>query len=172
MLLTTKLVILMGLKSNVFEVTVQGLHNVAVPESIVEPFLEKGHKRVQVKASFEEKTIEFYAALQKRNGSFFIMFSKGKQKELGIFPNDYFLLQFFEDTSKYGADVPEEFEAVLMSDMEAYKIFEGFTAGKKRGIIYMIDRYKNSQTRIDKSILLCDNLKKGIRDNQELLKSF
>ncbi|MEO1012933.1 MAG: YdeI/OmpD-associated family protein [Bacteroidota bacterium] len=73
-------------------------------------------------------------------------------------------------TSKYGVDVPEEFEAVLLSDHEAEKIFESLTAGKKRGIIYTIARYKNSQTRIDKSILLCENLKRGIRDQRDLLK--
>ncbi|WP_258848503.1 hypothetical protein [Polaribacter sp. WD7] len=40
-------------------------------------------------------------------------------------------MQLFEDTSKYGVDMPEEHEAVLMSDYDAYCIFESFTAGKK-----------------------------------------
>nr|WP_299069246.1 YdeI/OmpD-associated family protein [uncultured Allomuricauda sp.] len=162
----------MSLKSKIFEVAVQGTHNLAIPDDIVLPFLEKGFKRVQVEASFEGRSITFHGALQKRHGSYFMMFSKNHQKALEIFPNDYFQLQFFEDTSKYGVEVPEEFSAVLYSDADAHRIFESFTAGKKRGIIYMISRYKNSQTRIDKSILLCENLKKGIRENKELLKTF
>ena len=101
-----------------------------------------------------------------------MMFGKRYQKELGVFPNDYFQLQFFEDTSKYGVEMPEELDAVFLSDYDAFTIFESFTPGKKRGIIYMIARYKNSQTRIDKSLLLCENLKKGIRDPRMLLKSF
>ena len=101
-----------------------------------------------------------------------MMFGKRYQKELGVFPNDYFQLQFFEDDSKYGAELPEELEVVLMSDYEAFEIFESFTPGKQRGIIYGILSYKASQTRIDKSILICENLKKGIRYNPDLLKSF
>jgi hypothetical protein len=101
-----------------------------------------------------------------------MMFGKRYQKELGIFPNDYFQLQFFEDDSKYGVDVPEELDAVLLSDYEAYEIFETLTPGKQRGLIYAIARYKNSQTRIDKSILICENLKRGVRNPMELLKSF
>ncbi|WP_394971257.1 YdeI/OmpD-associated family protein [uncultured Croceitalea sp.] len=100
-----------------------------------------------------------------------MMFGKRYQKELGIFPNDYFKLQFFEDNSKYGVELPEEFEAVMLSDYEAYQIFESLTNGRKRGLIYAIARYKNSQTRIDKTLLLCENLKRGIRDPREMLKS-
>ena len=100
------------------------------------------------------------------------MSGKKNQKALGVFPNDYFTLQFFEDTTKYGVELPEELEAVLISDYDAFQIFESFTEGKKRGIIYSISRYKTSQTRIDKSLLLCENLKRGIRDNSALLRSF
>ena len=164
------------MKSPVFEVSVGGefnsIHTLVLPFEIVKPFVEKGHKRVKVTASFEGKSISFYTALQKRHEQYFMMFSKNNQKSLGIYPNDYFQLQFFEDTSKYGVEVPEEFDAVLLSDYEAYQIFESLTDGKKRGIIYMISRYKNAQTRIDKSLLLCENLKRGIRDNKELLKKF
>lgn len=162
------------MQSPIFEATIgvefNSINIVSIPIKIVQPFIEKSHKRVKVVTTFENESIEFYAALQKREGNYFIMFSKNNQKSLGIFPNDYFHMQFFEDTSKYGVEVPEEFDAVLLSDYDAYQIFEGLTSGKKRGIIYMITRYKNSQTRIDKSILLCENLKRGVRDPRELLK--
>jgi len=67
--------------------------------------------------------------------------------------------------------MPEELEAVLESDPGAKMIFDAFTAGKKRSIIYMIGRYKSSQTRIDKSLILCENLKIGLRETRILLKS-
>lgn len=123
-------------------------------------------------ASFEGKQLTFHAAIQKRNGNYFMMFGKRYQAALGIFPNDYFQLQFFEDTSKYGVDMPEELDVVLLSDYEALAIFETFTPEKKEGIIYAISRYINSQTRIEKSLLLYENLKRGVRDNRILLKSF
>lgn len=159
------------MQSPVFEVALSGMHSLVLPEDIVRPFLEKGHKRVKVRANFEGKDIIFHGALQKSKNRYVLTFGKSNQKALGIFPNDYFQLQFFEDTSKYGVDMPEELDAVLLSDLEAHRIFETLTDGKKRGIIYMIARYKTPQTRIDKSLLLCENLKRGIRDGKELLKS-
>ncbi|MEK6155559.1 YdeI/OmpD-associated family protein [Flavobacteriaceae bacterium 3-367] len=159
------------MESPIFEVTLSGIHSLVIPENIVRPFLEKGHKRVRVRASFDGRDITFHGALQKWRGQYVLTFGKSNQKALGIFPNDYFQLQFFEDTSKYGVEIPEELDAVLLSDYEAYKIFESLTDGKKRGLIYMIARYKTPQTRIDKSLLLCENLKRGIRDAKELLKS-
>lgn len=160
------------MESPVFEITITGnFYSLQLPEHIVNPFLEKKIKRVKAKASFEGKELYFHAAIQKRNGSYYMMFGKRYQKELGIFTNDYFKLQFFEDNSKYGVEMPEELDAVFLSDYDAFHIFESFTNGKKRGIIYAVARYRNTQTRIDKSLLLCENLKKGIRDNQLLLKS-
>ena len=125
---------------------------------------------MKVIASFEGKKINFHAAIQKRNGKYVMMFGKQHQKTLSVFPNDVLELQFFEDDSKYGVEVPEEFEAVLFSDPDAFKIFETLTPGKKRGLIYAIAKYRNSQTRIDKCLLLCDRLKRGIRDPMALLK--
>lgn len=160
------------LQSAVFEISVTGnFYSLLLPKAIVAPFLKKNVKRVEAKASFEGKELTFHAAIQKRNGNYYMMFGKRYQKELGIFTNDYFQLQFFEDTSKYGVEMPEELDAVLLSDYDAYEIFEKLTDGKKRGIIYAIARYKNSQTKIDKSLIVCENLKRGIRDNRILLKS-
>jgi uncharacterized protein YdeI (YjbR/CyaY-like superfamily) len=99
------------------------------------------------------------------------MFGKRLQKELGVFQNDYFEMQLFEDNSKYGVDVPEELEAVFKSDVEAFEVFETLTAGKKRSIIYAISRYKNIQTRIDKALIMCQNLKRGHLNPYTILKN-
>lgn len=161
------------LKSKRFEISITGsYYSLLLPEDIIAPFLEKKLKRVKVKATFEGKELNFHGAIQKRNGMHYMMFGKRYQKELGVFPNDYFQLQFFEDDSKYGVEVPEEFDAVMLSDYDAFQIFETLTPGKQRGLIYAIARYKNSQTRIDKSLLICENLKRGIRNPMNMLKSF
>jgi hypothetical protein len=159
------------LKSPEFEVTITGVHAIRLPDEVVKPFLDKQQKRVLAVVRFGDTSLRFYAALLKWQGAYHLTFAKSKQKELGVFPNDYFWMQLFEDKSRYGAEMPEELEAVLQSDPEANHIFREFTAGKKRSIIYMIARYVNSQTRIDKSLLLCKNLKNGLRNTRELLKS-
>lgn len=158
------------MKSPVFEVSLQGSHSLVIPEDFALLFLDQGHKRVQVSAVFEGSSIRFYAALQKYNRQYVITFGKRYQKQLGVFPNDYFQLQLIEDTSKYGVEMPEELKAVLSSDDEAHRIFHSLTEGRIRSLIYMISRYKNSQTKIDKSIILAHNLKRGVRDQKELLK--
>lgn len=159
------------LKSDEFEVTLVTKHSVALPENMVKPFIKNGHKRVRVIAKHEDRAIEFHAALIKeKSGQYRIYFSNAKQKELVIFMNDYFTIQLLEDQSKYGVELSEEFEAVLLSDYEAYTLFESLTPGKQRSIIYAIQRYKNSQTRVDKALLVMENLKRGITDPKLWLK--
>ncbi|MBT8283575.1 MAG: YdeI/OmpD-associated family protein [Muriicola sp.] len=160
------------MQSEAFEVLFSGSHSLILPEKDVSSFLKAGHKRVKVKVLFEGKTAEYHAALQKRGEDHCIVFNKKLQHSLDVFPNDMIEVQLSEDLTPYGVEMPEELQAVLQSDEDANAIFEGFTDGKKRSIIYLILRFKNSQTRIDKSILLCENLKKGINKPAELLKTW
>ncbi|MBT8261182.1 MAG: YdeI/OmpD-associated family protein [Bacteroidia bacterium] len=156
--------------SEIFEVTITGTHGVKLPESAAAPFYKAGHKRVKMTAWFKDKHIEFHGALHLNKGNFVISFGKRYQKELGVGFNDYFDLQLAEDTSKYGVEMPEELSAVLESDPMAADVFEDFTDGKKRSLIYYVLRFKNSQTRIDKSLIIAENMKHGISDPKELIR--
>ncbi|WP_299123848.1 YdeI/OmpD-associated family protein [uncultured Winogradskyella sp.] len=159
------------LKTENFEVTLADKQSVILPEDYISNFIANNHKRIRVKTTFEGKYIEFYAALKReKSGIYRIYFSRAKQKELGVFMNDYFMLQIFEDTSKYGVEIAEELEAVLLSDYEAYTIFENLTPGRKRSIIYTVSRYKSAQTRVDKALIIAENLKRGVLDSKLWLK--
>ena len=161
------------LKSEPFEITLATSHSVIIPETAARLFLNDNHKRVKVRASFNGQSISYHAALvSKKDGSYTMYFSKEKQKQLGVFMNDYFEIQLFEDQSKYGVDMPEELDAVLTSDYEAYSIFENLTPGRQRSMIYTIKRYKSTQTRVDKALILTNNLKRGITDPKLWLKQF
>ena len=160
------------MKSNKFSVGLLSQYHLTIPESAFKPFEQAQQNRVKVKAFHNDKTIAFYAAIKKdkKTNTYRMMFGKRLQKELGVFQNDYFELQLFEDKSKYGADMPEELDAVFLSDYDAYKIFETLTPGKKRSIIYAVSRFKNSQTKIDKALILCENLKRGHLNPYTILK--
>ena len=160
------------IKSSVFEVGLLDQYHIYIPEQVMQPFIDKQVKRLLIKASYNKKAMHFYAAFvkDKNTDDFRIMFGKHLQKQLGVLQNDYFKVQLFEDNSKYGVDVPEELDAVFKSDVEAFTLFENLTAGKKRSIIYAISRFKNSQIRIDKSLIMCDNLKRGHLDPYTILK--
>ncbi|MFK8060997.1 MAG: YdeI/OmpD-associated family protein [Polaribacter sp.] len=159
------------MKTKKFTITHIDIYNVFIPNEIYTPFADKKMSRVKVEISKDDKKIEFYAAVKrdKKSGDFKMMFSKQKQKELDISLGDEFEIQLFEDKSKYGVEMPEELEAVLMSDYDAYLIFESLTAGKKRSIIYGILRFKSSHQKIDKALIMCENLKRG---NHEPIKMF
>lgn len=160
------------MKSEIFTITHIDTYQVFIPREIYQPFFDAKESRVKVVATHQNNNIEFYAAVKrdKASGHFKMMFSKAKQKELNLSLGNDFEMQLFKDTSKYGVDMPEELEAVLLSDYDAYQIFESLTKGKQRSIIYYILRLKNSQKRIDQSLLLCENLKRGNTDNKELFK--
>ena len=161
------------LSSPPFETSLASNHHIELPSESVAPFIEKNMKRVKVTATFQSKTIEFHAALIKHHSGVYRMsFSAAKQKELGVFANDFFRVHLFEDTSKYGVEMSEELNAVLLSDYDAYQIFEALTPGRQRSIIYAIARYKTSQTRIDNALILTENLKRGITDPKMWFKKF
>ncbi|MDO1501035.1 YdeI/OmpD-associated family protein [Winogradskyella maritima] len=154
-----------------FKTSLASKSTILIPEDLVQQLPKDSRSRVKVKTNFNGKSIDYHAALKRHSsGDYLMYFSKGKQDELGIAFGEEFTVQLFEDDSKYGVDLPEELEAVLLTDYEAYKIFESFTKGKQRSIIYAVKRYKSSQTKIDKSLLLCSNLKRGFHDQKLLFK--
>ncbi|SHI62722.1 YdeI/OmpD-associated family protein [Aquimarina spongiae] len=153
-----------------FETHLHSGHTFILPDKIAHNFLDQGYKRVIVTILFDDRSTSFHAAIQKFNNQYHITFNKANQKKMKIFPSDYFTVELTEDTSKYGVEMPEEFDAVLQSDPEAFEIFESLTDGKKRSLIYFILKIKNSQNRINKALIITENLKRGIRNAQELIK--
>ncbi|MCZ6594335.1 MAG: YdeI/OmpD-associated family protein [Bacteroidetes bacterium] len=158
------------LTSQKFKVSLVGTHGLVIPEIIARSFVDEGHSRIAIKAFFGGSEISFHGKLHQYLGRFLISFGKRYQKELGVSPSDYFELQLIENTSKYGVEMPEEFQAVLDSDLEAFEGFEKLTDGKKRSLIYYILGVKNSQIRIDKALIISENIKMGITDQRELIK--
>ena len=153
-----------------FEVNITGTHAVVIPHEHAQPFLDAGQTRVALTAFYQEKSLCFHGKLHERNGQITISFGKRYQKQLGVSSQDHFELQIEEDTSKYGVIMPEAFEAVLATDVAAFDFFEALTMGKKRSLIYYIDRFKSTQTQVDKSLVICENLKRSITDVKKLIK--
>jgi uncharacterized protein YdeI (YjbR/CyaY-like superfamily) len=47
-------------------------------------------------------------------------------------------------------------------------IIESLTEGRKRSLIFMVLKAKQMQTRIDKALMICENLKMGITAPQRI----
>lgn len=134
---------------------------ILIPDDIAGQLALDKIKRVVAQISKVDQQLTLYAGITKRHGSYSMMFSKANQKKLDISQGDSLNVIMQEDTSKYQAPMTEELEAVLLSDYEAFEIFEQLLPGKQRNIIFMIYNTKGSQKRVDKALNAMENLKLG-----------
>ncbi|GAB5410551.1 MAG: hypothetical protein BalsKO_29160 [Balneolaceae bacterium] len=97
--------------------------------------------------------------LSKGDGNGYIIINKKRQKKWGISLNDELEATIELDTSKYGMEISEELEVLLEQDRVGATLFEKLTPGQKRYIIHYVGSVKSSQKKIDRAILLIENLK-------------
>ena len=143
-------------------------HIVIVPQEISDEFLAKKAKRLVI--TINEKLTFHGALMPSANGYHFIMLSADKRKKLGVVANQPVEVQIKEDNSKYGMEMPEEFQAVLDSDPEADEIFHALTPGKMRSLMYLATTVKNTDKRIRRSLIILEHIKvnKGTIDHKKL----
>lgn len=134
---------------------------ILIPTDIASQLAADNIKRVVAQVSFNNKELTLYAGVAKKHGTVYLMFSKANQKKLGITKGDTLAVAMKEDSSKYQAPMTEELEAVLLSDYEAYEIFERLKPGKQRNIIFMVYRHNDPQKRVDVALNAMENLKIG-----------
>jgi hypothetical protein len=106
-------------------------------------------------------SISFHCGMLPKNTFHYIMLSKEKIKILNLKINDEISVEIFPDKSEFGMEMCEEFQEVLFSDPNGNSLFEKLTSGKKRSIIYLISKTKNSQLRIEKSFIFLEHLKRN-----------
>jgi uncharacterized protein YdeI (YjbR/CyaY-like superfamily) len=92
------------------------------------------------------------------------------RKRLHLDAGDQVEVMLEADLSKYGMPLPEEFEELLKQDTEGAHFFDKLTPGKRRSLIYLIGKPKNSDKRIEKALIVLNYLKttRGKLDFKEL----
>ena len=148
------------------------LHHLTVSEEILLQYQEEGDDGLTFNQRF---IITVNGTVQWRAGSVslgnrlaYITLSKARMKELEVDLGDTVTVALEKDRSKYGMEIPEEFEEVLLQDDYAKQRFESLTMGLQRAVIYIVAQLKSSQKRIDKSIFLLENLKKAPIGNETM----
>jgi hypothetical protein len=106
-------------------------------------------------------SISFHCGMLPKNTFHYIMLSKEKIKILNLEIHDEISVEIFPDQSEFGMEMCEELQEVLFSDPDGNSLFEKLTSGKKRSIIYLISKTKNSQLRIEKSFVFLEHLKRN-----------
>ncbi|MBO6794102.1 MAG: DUF1905 domain-containing protein [Balneolaceae bacterium] len=146
-----------------------GYSHITVPPEIVE---EVGGFGTRLLCSINGNEQIHCGLMGKGDGRGMIIINKKRQKKWGITIGDEVSATIELDRSKYGAEMPEELEALLEQDREGLKAFEKITAGQQRYILNYVDGVKSIQKRIDRAIMLIENLKtmpEGSFDYRHLL---
>ena len=116
----------------------------------------------------------FHCAMIPKNPFHYIMLSKDKIKELKLNGDEEFLVEIIPDKSEFGIDIYSEFKEVLDSDEIGKKWFTKLTPGKQRSLIYLMNKTKNANLKIEKCFVILDHLKrnKGTLDFELLNQDF
>lgn len=95
-------------------------------------------------------SLSYHCAMMPKGSFHYILVNNETCKKLKLEINDTLEVEIVKDDSKYGINISEELEEVLFSDPEGSLLFHLLTSGKQRSLIHIVNKFKNSQTKIEK----------------------
>ncbi|MEZ4839231.1 DUF1905 domain-containing protein [Flavobacterium sp.] len=146
--------------------------HIPIPAAIFEELIEEA-KDKRVVCTLNEK-FSFHCAMLPKGSFHYILLNREISRKLNLHLNDDVEVELIKDDSKYGMSLSEEMEEVFFSDPEGSDLFHKLTPGKQRSLIHIVNKYKSSQLRIEKSFVILDHLKNrnGILDFKCLNEDF
>ena len=133
-----------------------GFGHITVPAEIVE---QAGGFNTRLLCSINGNKAMHSGLMGKGDGRGMIIINKKRQKDWELNFTDEITATIQLDHSKYGAEMPDELEAVLEQDRAGLAAFEKITPGQQRFILGYVDGVKSVQKRVDRAIMLIENLK-------------
>ena len=135
-----------------------GMHYLEVPRELVEQLGGKFNMRLLCTVN---GALTFQGGLVALGqGNAYISINNKRLKQLGVRHGDVVQVALEEDKSQYGMEVPEELAELLLQDDAGRDRFSRLTPGRQRYIIHYVASVKSSQLRVDRAILLIENLKR------------
>lgn len=131
--------------------------HIVVPEAIANIFLEQGSQRVV--CTLNDVMTYQCAIVPYTSGQRVITVNKSILKKLNLSLNNNVQVALEKDESEYGLPMPEELEELLKIDEIGNQYFKALTDGKKRTLLYIIAKPKNSDKRIRYAIAVVEHLK-------------
>ena len=134
-----------------------GTHYLEVPPEVIQQLGGKLKQRLRCTLN---NTLTFQCGLVALGqGAAYISLNSKRMKEARVKLGDEVSVSLQPDESEYGMEVPEELAELLRQDDEGLHRFRLLTPGKQRYIIQYVASVKSSQLRIDRALLLINNLK-------------
>lgn len=103
----------------------------------------------------------FNCVLFPSKDSYLIALNKKLRDKLCISVGDTIDVYLERDESKYGYPVPKEFAEVLRQDAKGKAMFEALTPGNQRMLLMLIDKNKDVDRRITRSLVAVEHLKQN-----------
>jgi hypothetical protein len=130
-----------------------------VPQVVAETLIAQREDR-RVVCNLNEK-IEYQCALLPRgDGTFLITVNKKTQTKMGLKIGSKVSVSLRKDESEYGLPMPEELAELLAQDEEGSRLLHALTPGKLRTLLYIVGQPKNSDTRLQRALVVVEHLKK------------
>ncbi len=130
-------------------------HHLPVPTEIAEQFIEGDNRRVICTLMGDYK---MNSALMASKEYWFILLNKGIRNKYGLNTGDAVKVHLEKDRSEYGMEMPEEMMVVMDQDETGTQYFKALTMGKQRSLLYIINKVKNPDSRINKALAIMDHL--------------
>lgn len=131
-------------------------YHIKVPLEIAEEFIAGNNRRVKCRFNDQEETS---AALMPSKAGWYILLNKQIRNKLGIVLGEEVSVSMEKDDSKYGREMPEELAVLLEQDEEGKHFFDSLTMGKQRSLVYIVDKVKNTNSRLNKALAIVHHLK-------------
>jgi hypothetical protein len=132
-------------------------HYIEVPPEVIEQL--GGTFKVRVLCTMNDRLTFQGGLVALGGGSGYISINNKRLKQLGLQTGEAAHISLQRDKTAYGMEFPEELTELLSQDEEGKRRFDLLPPGKQRYIIYYVAGVKNSQLRIDRALLLINNLK-------------
>ncbi len=139
-----------------FDDSLWGFH-VKVPDDVYQSFADQKIKRVLMQ--FDNSKQLHAGFMPEGNGKYFLMLSKEVMKKFQLAHDQSVEVTIVEDTTKYGMPISDEMKELLELDLDGEALFHRLTPGKIRSLLHFINKFKSSDKRIEKSIIILEHLK-------------
>ena len=139
---------------------------VHVPDAIAQQWSEVKSPRIRVQVGDESVV----CALIKQGGRFHFMMGKYTRKKLGLESNQAFDCMLSLEESRYGMDLPIELAEMMEVDPEGNEAFHRLTPGRQRSAIHFVAKAKQEITRVNRAVLVFDNLKLGFTEPRDFTR--
>lgn len=125
-----------------------GYYYLKIDADIVNQFEKKRATRLKCEI---DKVLSYSCGLNHLgDGNFFIILSNARLKKLKKGLGDPISFEIYEDPNPLGVEVPEVLQVLLAQDPDSKEVYDKLTDGKKRSLIYSIQRVKNIDLQVQK----------------------